>query len=108
MFFCSNCNNYMKIIEKDIDNIRNIYYICQNCDIKENVNDYMIFNKSYQNKINDDKWDINKKYSLYDKTLPRKYSKCPECKKYNENIYYQNKNLRIKIICNNCMFSWIN
>ena len=106
MNFCQKCNNYMKIKEMDIDNKRDIYYICKSCDFSIKSSKSLIFKKSYKRNIKKD-WIKNPEFAVNDNTLPRKSTKCPSCKKINENVYYQNKDLTISLICHNCKNIWI-
>ena len=106
MLFCKKCKNYMKIIEKKINNKRSIYYTCNLCNYTEPTNNFKIFNKSYKQDKNI-KIIQNPEFSIHDNTLPRKNTKCPECKKINDNVYYQNDNLTITLICSNCKNLWI-
>jgi DNA-directed RNA polymerase subunit M/transcription elongation factor TFIIS len=106
MIFCDKCKNNMNICEINIDGVRNIYYNCNNCEFIKPTQQFKIYNKLYNNNINKD-WVIDPVFSINDKTLPRKHTKCPSCKKINDNVYYQNKDLTIKLICNNCQHMWI-
>lgn len=105
MKFCKNCKNYMKISEIDIKNTRNIYYVCNQCDYIEDTNNFLIFQKKYkQIKKNIIK---NPEYFITDRTLPKKKTKCPKCKHKNHNVYYQNNDLTITLICKECKHIWI-
>ena len=105
MKFCKKCQNYMKISEMDINNVRNIYYCCNQCNYSETTDQFNIFEKKYKH----DKKNIiqNPEFSVYDKTLPKKNTKCPKCKTKRENVYYQNNNLTITLVCSNCKNTWI-
>lgn len=106
MKFCKHCKNYMSIQEIDMDNKRNIYYSCIPCNYYQPTEEYKIFTKLYKenNKI---KLIRNPEFSVHDNTLPKKSTKCPDCKKINDNVYYQNDDLTITLICNNCTKLWI-
>ena len=106
MIFCDNCKNNMKICEMDIDGVRNIYYNCQSCNFIKPTQQFNIFQKYYNND-NNNNWKIKSLYSINDPTLPRKHTKCPSCKKINDNVYYQNNDLTIKLVCTNCENTWI-
>lgn len=106
MIFCKNCKNYMKIKEINTHNIRNISYTCHQCNYTEPTNQFIIFQKSYK-QVNKKDWITNPQFSIKDSTLPRKSTKCPECKKINDNVYYQNNDLTITLVCNNCKKLWI-
>lgn len=105
MKFCKKCKNYMKISEIDKDNKRDIYYTCNQCNYIESTNQYNIFKKNYKQV----KKDIiqNPEFSNFDKTLPRKNTKCPYCKYKQDNVYYQNNNLTITLVCSKCEKTWI-
>lgn len=99
----------MKIKEIDKVGIRNIYYICNQCNYTVPPKDYNIFKKFYKQ---DEQQNFIKypEFSVYDKTLPKKpNTKCPKCKKINDNVYYQNNNLTITLVCvaKNCNHTWI-
>ena len=96
----------MKISEIDYQNVRNIYYICDTCNHIEPTTKYNVFEKEYKQKRNLHQI-TNPQYSINDNTLPRKNTKCPKCKKINDNVYYQNENLTITLLCNNCSNQWI-
>ena len=90
----------------DIDNQRNIYHICYNCNYTEPTPRFKIFNKLYKKDTNK-KWIRHPEFAVYDKTLPKKHTKCPSCKKINDNVFYKNENLTISLICDNCKNFWV-
>lgn len=104
--FCDNCDNYLKLVEND----NNLYYSCTKCTdspliLIENV---CIFSKKYKNtdfrSIEIDNL-VKNKYLLEDPCLPRNKSKCPKCKKINQNSYfvkYIDMKFNIINICSNC------
>lgn len=96
----------MKISEIDIDNKRNIYYTCQQCNYTQPTQQFNTFKKYYRQN-NNQNWAKHPEFSVYDKTLPKKHTKCPSCKKVNDNVYYQNSNLTITLVCQLCKNSWI-
>ena len=97
----------MVITEMDYKNQRNIFHICKQCDYIQPTNNYNIFQKNYKHDENKKGMIVNPEYSIYDNTLPRKNTVCPCCKKRNENVYYQNNDLTITLICCNCTKQWI-
>lgn len=105
MKFCKKCRNYMKISEVDLNDKRNIYYTCNQCDYTETTNEYCVFEKQYKQTKKDDV--RNPEFSVFDKTLPRKNTKCPKCKHKNDNVYYQNHNLTITLVCLMCKNTWV-
>lgn len=106
MKFCNNCKNHMTITEQKINKVRNIYYICKQCNSTQPTQNYNIFKKIYK-KENNKNWVRNPEFSVIDLTLPKKHVKCTSCKKFNDNVYYQNNNLTITIVCSNCKHVWI-
>ena len=95
----------MKISEIDIEGNRNIYYICNKCEFIQETDKFIIFEKKY--KQTKKKFIKNASYLINDKTLPKKNTKCPHCKHKNDNVYYQNDDLTITLICNSCKKLWI-
>lgn len=106
MIFCKHCKNYMQIQEIDMNNLRNIYYSCKQCNYFQPTKQYNIFTKNYKNNHKQN-WIRNPEFAVEDNTLPRKSTKCTSCKKINDNVYYQNNNLTITLICKNCKNLWI-
>lgn len=106
MNFCKHCKNYMQIKEIDLNNQRNIYYTCTPCNYIQSTQEYNIFTKHYKQNNKKD-WILNPEFSVNDNTLPTKSTKCPDCKKINENVYYQNYDLTITLVCKNCKNLWI-
>jgi len=106
MIFCKHCKNYMQIQEIDMESKRSIYYSCIPCNYFQSTDEFNIFTKSYK-KSNKKDWIRNPEFAVADNTLPKKSTKCPDCKKINENVYYQNPDLTITLICKNCTKLWI-
>ena len=105
MKFCKNCKNYMKISEIEQHNNRNIYYVCNQCNYIEDTNNFIIFQKKYKQVKK--KFIQNPEYFVIDKTLPTKNTLCPQCKHKNDNVYYQNEDLTITLVCKDCNKVWI-
>jgi hypothetical protein len=82
-----------------------------NCDLYEECHNFTIMVKKYNNFNNLSRTNDNyiNKYKTNDNTLPKKKSKCPHCKKINENVYevnYHNNCYNINNICSNCFLNW--
>ena len=105
MKFCKNCKSYMAIYEKDFNNQRTIVYNCNKCNYTELPDSFCVFKKEYKQSITNDLIK-NPKLIVTDNTLPRKNTKCWECKKINDNVYFQNNDLTITLVCNNCKHMW--
>lgn len=111
MEFCNNCKNYLFLKEEKVNTQRKLYYYCKNCDFKKECLNNKILFKRYkfdEEKIEDNSY-INK-YKVSDITLHKKNTKCPKCKKINNNVYevkYLNNSYNLNFVCSNCYHSWI-
>ena len=106
MLFCVKCQNHMIITEMEVESQRNIYHICPQCNYIQQTTNFNIFQKNYKQDNNKNRIK-NPEFSIHDNTLPRKNTVCTSCKKRNENVFYQNNDLTITLICSNCSHQWI-
>ena len=112
MEFCENCKNYLFLKEQKINDKRTLYYYCKCCEFQKECDNNKISFKRY--KFEEQKTDENNhmnKYKTNDMTLPRKSTKCPKCKKTNNNVYevkYLNNCYNLNMICSNstCHHNW--
>lgn len=104
MKFCKTCKNYLDLIERIVDDERNLYHHCKNCNEYEIATSNQIITNNYKRNITFDKSHLNKyiKNSCINKF---RRSKCPHCKKTNLNaqeVSYENSLFVIKNVCSNC------
>jgi len=102
--FCENCFNLLIIKEIQINEKKEIYYFCNNCDYNIKCDNKKISSKDYNKNIKIN-YDHLNKYKKNDITLPKKITKCFYCKNKNENKYeinYYNNYYNIYNICSKC------
>ena len=103
MQFCKNCNNYLYITEDR--ELKKLYNYCKKCDYKKETNNTCIYKIRYDKNIEIEPY-INHKYINDDPTYPTKNIECPECKKKNNNAFYQCNDLSIIFVCKKCKHKW--
>lgn len=109
MNFCSHCSKRLIIREEINDNKRDVFYFCPNTDCKYKIkcSNYRITHKVYHHQLNN-KTHLNK-YKVKDITLPKKKTKCPNCKEKNFNRYepkFFHNTFFINNICSVCFYNW--
>lgn len=104
MKFCNECLNVCILKEDTIK--KELFYICNDCDIKIKCDTYLIYDKIYNDK-KEIVENINKKYLKNDPTYPIINIDCPKCN-HIENIFYKDENMNIHYVCrnDNCNHNW--
>ena len=105
MEFCKNCKNYLFLKECKVNGDRKLIYYCKQCDFSKDCIDNKISFKIYKKTDNLENDSYLNKFKVTDLTLPRKTTKCPKCKKTNNNVYevkYFNNSYNLNIICKHC------
>ena len=109
MNFCKTCDNKLYPLEEE----DKLYLSCQDCGFKEINENTVIERKNFKKK--DVSIIDNKKFYIYDNSLPRTIQKqCPNknCdsnknNKKSESVFIQDpKSLKLTYICGACNFEW--
>ena len=115
MNFCDKCNNmyFTKIIYNENNNSKKLIYRCRNCNNEEDVKQFCILKKVYNNSVSQDDI-INFDDICYDPSIPHTTKiTCNSCnlEEYQENdviFFTYGENQKLMYICCNCKNKWSN
>lgn len=109
MDFCTDCGDLLVVDTRELgpaETKDKLFYTCLKCDKRKEADpkDYLLYEEDFTRPRN---LDSLVRYACYNITVPRKYKKCPKCKKeVVVAIIRMAKSMKAVSICCECNNYW--